>query len=89
MKIIKFLTKSGSLYEVDAIEKKIRRVSNTNNSQPTDRQTDSWKEYSNITDIVVGQSVLICWDKNTTPIFDGSPDHAVPSTMTSPVVEIS
>jgi hypothetical protein len=82
---VKFTTVSGSLYEVDATNKRIRRLSG--NKPPTERQGNDWKQYDSISAIEVGQPVLIIWNEGT-PLLPDSPEGALPTTMTSFVQSI-
>jgi hypothetical protein len=83
-----FHTESGSIYEVNADKKSIRRLSNAAGNQATERQTNGWRTYEDISPIKIGNQVLIVWPKQTTPLFPGSPDSAVPSTLTSHITKI-
>jgi hypothetical protein len=84
-----FYTETGSKYQVDFDLKKIRRVVNSNGNAATNRQgNNSWNIYESITDIKVGHQVMICWNKETIPLFDHSPKNAIPTTITSNVVEV-
>jgi hypothetical protein len=84
--MIVFTTASGSVYEVDAANKRIRRLGGL--SAPTDRVGDGWKAYENITSITIGRSVLIEWTAST-PLLPGSEEPSVPGTLTSSVCAIS
>ena len=83
-----FRTISGSEYQVDTDNKRIRRVSNSNGQAPTARQGDDWRTYADIGPIKVGKSVVIFWNPKTTPLLEGSPDNANPATITSEIAEI-
>ena len=80
---MKFTTASGSTYEVDVDNKRVRRVSNNKNTQPTLRQGNDWRDYEYITDIVIGKPVMIFWNKSNTPLLEGSPEASTPATTTS------
>lgn len=83
---MKFITESGSIYEVNVEQKQIRRVTNMNGSEATGRQgNNEWRTYDQLSEIVVGHPVAICWSKATTPLMPGSPDFMLPGTLTSPV----
>jgi hypothetical protein len=85
--MIRFTTISGSCYEVDQENKLIRRLSGRNS--PTHRQgkEGEYRKYAGISSIVVGNPVLIKWLSDT-PLLPGSPEQAIPATMTSQVEEI-
>lgn len=81
---MQFKTKSGSLYEVIKEEKKIRRI--YGELEPTQRQGDNeFKNYEEITPIEIGKRVLILWNNTIVP---AAVSGAVPTTLTSTVVEI-
>lgn len=80
---MKFVTESGSLYEVDLSEKKTRRLIGVSN--PTSRQKNDgeWQTYQYIfpTDgPVKGKPVVFVWDIKQSGI--------APSTVTSTVARI-
>lgn len=96
---MRFTTISGSLYEVDQENKKIRRLNG--NADPTPRQgkDGEWRGYLNDLHIEVGQSVVIAWadshqlTEETMSLLGISEKEAPPpapgrTTMTSPVAEI-
>jgi len=86
---MKFKTLTGSTYEIDLTNKKIRRVSGLND--PTQRQgaDGDWRNYDEVipSPIEIDKSVVIYWGKDV-PLLSGSPSNAIPVTMTSPVVSI-
>ncbi len=82
-------TESGSEYDIDLANKRIRRVTNINGSAATARQgNNEWRTYAWISDVQVGHTIMIGWDPNTTPLLSGSPDHAIPGTETSRVIAL-
>lgn len=83
-----FITETGSTYEVDEAQKRVRRLSG--NKAPTARQgyDREWRSYEACTPIEVGRCVTFCWDRATTPLLGGSPEGAQPVTMTSAIKEI-
>ena len=93
---MKFNTQSGSIYEINTMEKKIRRLSNSNGTSPTSRQGDvAWRTYRDLVPdpIKVGSQVIIVWDANTELLPDTKAqmqdgEFAIPTTMTSHVVSI-
>lgn len=80
-----FKTESGSIYQIEECVNKIKRVRGS--APSTARQGDDWREYESITELVVGQPLIITWKANT-PLLDGSPSYATPATLTSTIVEI-
>ena len=93
---MKFNTQSGSIYEINTMEKKIRRLSNSNGTSPTSRQRDvAWRTYQDLVPdpIKIGSQVIIVWDASTELLPDTKAqmqdgEFAVPTTMTSHVVSI-
>lgn len=73
---MKFSTDSGSIYEIDFWEKKIRRASG-HASGNIDLKDDEWRRYHEIIIPVVGWPFWIVWDHQLTM-----------TTRTSPVKEI-
>jgi hypothetical protein len=82
--MLQFKTISGSVYEVDQDNRKIRRL--YGNLEPTKRQgnDNEWKEYETITPIEVGSAVIIGWKV----LLDNN-EFLIQSTMTSLVLECS
>jgi len=85
---MKFTTLSGSIYELDQENKRLRRLYGKRPS--TDRQGDDWKCYVEIfpNPIVIGSRVLIYWIQEETPLLEGSPENSIATTLTSPVQSI-
>jgi hypothetical protein len=83
---MKFKTMSGTIYEVDWVSKKVRRLSGT--ADPTLRQgkDGEWKAFDHMR-VCVGECTLIQWDPETTPLLDGN-GIGIPATLTSKVIEI-
>lgn len=78
-----YKTKSGSQYEVDLEGKKIRRL--FGEVTPTERQGNDgeWKEFETISNIVIGNSVIIGWR-----LIGDAGSFVLQTTLTSPVTEI-
>jgi hypothetical protein len=76
-----FKTESGSTYEVDQENKRVRRLYGA--TVPTKLQSadGEWKEYAYMNDVIVGRYVVFLWKE---PV-EG---FAVPTTRTNVVVEI-
>ena len=85
---MQFKTISGSLYEVDQENKQIRRLNGTNDPSPRQGKDGDFRKYSEISSIEIEKPVLICWIKEETPLLSGSPEYAVPTTLTSLVEKI-
>lgn len=60
--MIRFNTETGSSYEVDTNEKRIRRVMGTHAPTPRQGNDKEWKSYHWISDIELRKPVLIAWD---------------------------
>ena len=75
--IIKALTKTQSIYEIDKENCRVRRI--TGKEKPTDRQgkDGEWREYFSISNVKLGKSMMICWKVNE--------DGTYNCTTTSPI----
>lgn len=86
---MQFTTKSGSVYEVDQVNKRIRRLIGV--KETTDRQgpEGEWRSYKDLhpSPIQLGSLVMIQWE-DTVPLLEGSPEGMSPGTITSKVVSI-
>lgn len=94
---MRFTTQSGSVYEVDVTNKKIRRLSGTTDPTPRQGEDGEWKSYEDfgsLTEILIGnkgkltigESAVIVWVQSEhAPL---SNDGGVKTTFTSPVMEI-
>lgn len=84
--MLKFETATGSLYEVDTNNQKIRRLVGIKNPSPYQGKDGHWKYYIDMEDPEVGKSVWILWGlaKGDNPVnsFTGK------VTITSPVKKI-
>jgi hypothetical protein len=78
-----FVTSSGSSYEVCYESSRIRRLSGSRS--PTERQGNDgdWKRYAAISQIALGEPVLVVWTDEVQPFREGD----VLCTRTSAVVE--
>lgn len=79
---MKFRTESGAVYEVDP-NNRVRRVGPVGY---TVRAAPEWRTAASV-DVEVGRAAVIVWP-TATPLMEGSPEDAVPLTVTSPVVEV-
>lgn len=86
--MIVFVTNSGSRYELDMAQKRIRRISGKPNRHAERVGLEEWKPFEAISTPTIGDSVLIRWPA-TVPLFEGSPAGSIPATITSPVTELS
>lgn len=59
---MKFITQTGSIYEIDQQSKKIRRLYGKLPSTERQGLDGEWKTYSHLTDVVVGKPVVIVWE---------------------------
>lgn len=86
MNKVQFKTETGSMYEVDYENSRIRRLSGV--KDPTSRQgkDGEWRTYQDLI-LKKGSNCFIFWDPKTTPLLEGS-IGGEPSTITSPVKEI-
>jgi hypothetical protein len=94
---MKFITRTGSVYQIDTTNKKIRRLEGKANPTPQQGTDGEWKSYERISclsdlltegegKIEVGEGVLIVWVQSEhAPLseFGGTK-----TTLTSDVVEI-
>jgi hypothetical protein len=86
--MIRFTTKSGSVYEIVREDNRFRRVRGP--GLPTARvagKEGGWQQAESIGPVVVGQSVIVVWPGGT-PLLPGS-SEGIPATITSPVTEIN
>jgi hypothetical protein len=92
IKMITFTTISGSVYELNLSERKIRRLGNAMDLATTTRQgkDEEWQKYDSLLPSrpEVGEALIIFWDAKTTPLLEGSDPGAVPATITSYVSSI-
>ena len=70
-----FHTISGSSYEIDLIENKIRRLQGINNPSPRQGTDGEWKSFISISDLAIDSPLLIQWE-------------GIKATLTSVVVKI-
>jgi hypothetical protein len=89
MRTLVIETRSGSLYELDTEQKRVRRVLGQGAPKPRIGEDGQWKTYADIVGPYLGERLLIFWDAKDTPLFEGSdPEAASPTTITSAVVDI-
>jgi hypothetical protein len=80
-----FNTVSGSIYEVDETNKRIRRLEGKTLGTVRVGNDGDWKRYSNISEIKVGRSIVIVWGID----YDGGEYVKARSTITSSVESVS
>ncbi len=85
MSIVYFETVSGSAYELDEANRRIRRLRGAHAPRARQGADGEWREYRVVSPVHVGEPVFIFWPKDTTPLLPGSPDEAEPGTITSTV----
>jgi hypothetical protein len=83
---MRFITKSGSTYEVNETDKQVRRLNGENDPTPRQGKDGEWKPYDTIlSGIEIGRSVMIVW---TSDIQPPPVEGSLPTTITSPVIKI-
>jgi hypothetical protein len=92
---MKFTTESGSTYEVDLENKRVRRLAGA--KSPTERQgkDGDWRTFVGISPIRSGLPVLFIWngevpllEETLKMLADGLLGGAIPGTITSPIERI-
>lgn len=87
-----FITETGSTYEVDQADKRIRRLSGVDNPTPRVGKDGEWRSYESITGLEVGSQAIILWSpQDTEPLPDTNVEEGgaiLPITMTSVVKKI-
>lgn len=83
---MKFFTETGSIYQIDTANKKIRRLSGTRPATSRIGENE-WKKYLSIADLSLDRSAIIVWGDDVTPL---DPDSilALKTTITSKIVSI-
>jgi hypothetical protein len=90
---MKFITVSGSVYEVDSDNKRLRRLTGRTDPTPRLGKDGEWRKYAEMfpSPIEKGKQVLITWGEDVALLPDTVVDegeHPLKITMTSPVVEV-
>lgn len=92
---MKFRTESGSTYEVDATNKKVRRLAGSNPATGRQGKDGDWRAFVSTTPIEVGFEAFFVWEDTTkllpatlVLLAEGIIAGAIPGTITSRVVEI-
>ena len=92
---MKFTTQSGSVYEADLGEMKIRRLNGVKDPTPRQGKDGEWKAYKSLSshpileeDLFVGGDAWIMWDPANTPPLSGDGIPHIPYTQTSSIVSI-
>jgi len=82
-------TASNSIYEVDLISKKIRRLSGERNATSRQGSDGEWKIHRSLFPVVptTGSSLVICWNSDV-ELPTGSDVNSLPTTITSPIIRI-
>jgi hypothetical protein len=85
--MLTFKTATGSTYEVDRENKRVRRVvPGTSGPCKNDRiGKGEWLDYLSLSEVALGVNVIIVWPPNV-GLLPGSPVDAAPGTVTSPVI---
>ena len=87
---MKFITKSGSVYEINTESKEIRRLNGKNDPTPRQGPDGQWRKYVDIfpDPVEVGKSLVIRWGDDTKPLPETPTDEGlliIPTTVTSPI----
>lgn len=77
-----FETLTGSRYELDTEGKRIRRVKGRHPTEPRQGADGEWRSYEGISDVRVGENVIVIWPGATSR-------SVVPSTITSTVTRVA
>ena len=93
---MRFITASGSVYEVNTDSKKIRRLNGQEDPTPRTGKDGQWRGYKEIIPdpIKIGSGVAILWDADTALLAESQEylkekgGFALPTTVTSAVVEV-
>lgn len=80
-------TQSGSIYEVDEANKKIRRLSGVNSPTPYVGKDGDWKEYHDLNINVVTGGLSIVWRIDQVEDENGDYGSCFRTTQTSRVVK--
>lgn len=88
---MKFVTETGSQYEVNTDKKELRRL--TGVKDPTTRLGSDgvWKRYISLfpnEGPTVGHQLMIVWDHNTPALDSENQDIATKTTITSKIMEV-
>lgn len=75
---MKFETASGSLYEVDEENKRVRRLIGVQDPTPRQGSDGEWREYLDRTEIVVGQIALFVWEIVNEDLLSAKSTHTSP-----------
>jgi len=81
-------TETGSIYQIDHKGKRLRRESGNKAIHNHISLDGKWRPYIDISDIIVGQSIIAHWDVANFPVQEETPEGAIPVIITSPVIEI-
>lgn len=76
---MRFTTNTGSTFEVDQLNKLIRRRPKEGNPVKT-KEDNTWRQYALLSPIEVDRSAMIWWE--------GNDPHMTPYTLTSFITEI-
>lgn len=81
-----FTTESGSTYQVDLTNKKIRRVKGVADPTPRQGRDGEWKAFKQLIPnaVTVGHPLIVMWTDEEKPFIPGG----LPSTMTSRVTYV-
>jgi len=80
--VVVFRTESSSMYEVNIDERKIRRLHGANPATNRLGHDGEWKEFLNISELEIGESVVITWS-----ISNEQEEFRLKTTVTSPIID--
>lgn len=83
---MRFLTETGSQYELDLKAKKIRRLGGEHDPTPRQGKDGEWRSFHDVTAVRVGKPVTIIWSGQ--PGTMGAAEGALPATSTSLVTKV-
>lgn len=83
--VTRVVTHTGSVYEFDEANKRVRRMGLEHEDQT--RASPEWRPYEEILVVTLGAPMVIRWPDDV-GLLEGSPEDAVPTTETSPVVAV-
>ncbi len=84
-------TETGSIYEVDRKNKRVRRMTGKDNPTPRMGKDGEWRSYTDIQPDPpeAGGRLLIVWSIKATESEEGLVDLSAPTTLTSTIVAIN
>jgi hypothetical protein len=85
---MRFKTATGSVYELDQLEKKVRRLTGVENPTPRQGTDGEWKEYKSVSRITTKHGTQFFFDwtglgngTTTSPVIELEHDDGIPSDL--------